>query len=172
MKTLIIGSGANVAKELRKVKRRSFDVTIGVNQAARDHRCDWQSTLHPLHYLPPSAPMVSYVALKEVAVVMPWQWVGGKNSGSSGLYAVKFALEYLKADHVTLAGIGMNVEPHYYGGGDWQAALRFRETWELVAPQLRGRVESLGGWTAELLRRDAAQMGETPEGAANAETQS
>lgn len=156
MKVLIIGSGARVHQELAMVDRASFDLVIGVNQAAIDFDTDVLVTLHPKEYANKAdKPVVSYVPLDGVTKVMPFQWegmnrTGGSASGSSGLYAVKYALS-IGAKEVVLAGVGMDILPHYYGGGEWTECLRFRGAWEAVASQLRGRVTSLGGWTRELL---------------------
>jgi hypothetical protein len=67
------------------------------------------------------------------------------------LFAVKYALEKLKADEIVLAGVGMDAGPHYYNPSAWHDAQKFQRTWEQVADKLRGKVTSLGGWTAELL---------------------
>lgn len=75
-----------------------------------------------------------------------WVW------GSSGLYAVGVALHVFGADLVILAGCPMDATPNLYRDEvGWAQYQRFRIRWEKLAPYLRGRVYSMGGWTAELL---------------------
>lgn len=151
---LIIGSGPNVAAELSLVSGRKFDYRIGVNQAAHDYGpVDFHVTLHPrLYAKTKAAPLVAPIRQPGVDHVMDWKWVEKHNSGSSGLYAVRWALKVLQCDEIVLAGVGIDVTPHYYGGGEWTEAMRFRATWEAVLSQLRGKVVSLGGWTRDLLK--------------------
>ncbi len=149
---LIIGSGHNVERELATVDRSSFSAVIGVNRAAILYGpVDYHVTLHPEIYAKKKAAyMVAWKAGKGVDEVLPFRWPGCHHSGSSGLYAVKFALEVLVAENVTLAGIGMD-GPHVYNDRDWPQAQQFQKDWIKVLPTLKGRVTSLGGWTKELL---------------------
>lgn len=153
MRVLVIGSGANVAAELATVDRASFDKVIGVNRAAIHFGpVDIHCSLHPREYSPiKAAYLVSHEKQRGVDEVFPCLWWPGGNSGSSGLYAVKYALEKLGATAVVLAGVGMDEGPHFYNPSAWHQAKRFQRTWAAVAPLLRGKVTSLGGWTAELL---------------------
>lgn len=154
MRVLIIGSGPNVKAELATVDRADFDVVIGVNQAAIDFGpVDYHCSLHPHEYAPKRACqwLVSHRMVPGVKEVFTPAWRTGGSSGSSGLYAVKYALEKLCADEVVLAGIGIDEKPHYYSTIDWPQAGYFQRTWLEVQDQLKGKVRSLGGWTAELL---------------------
>lgn len=153
MRVLIIGSGAKVESELAQINRADFDAVIGVNRAARLYPpVDIHISLHPHTYAERKiAHFVAHMDLPGVDEVFDYQWPGCQTSGSSGLYAVKYALERLHADAVVLCGVGMEVEPHIYTSNDWQGANRYREAWEVVEPILRGRVTSMGGWTAQLL---------------------
>lgn len=152
----MIGSGANVERELVMVDRADFDVVLGVNRAAMLYGpVDYHVSLHPEQYAPVKvAPLVAHRKARHVDIVHDCLWRRGGNSGSSGLFAVKFALERLGASCVTLAGVGMDYAPHVYNALDWPQAEMFQRTWREVAPQLRGNVVSLGGWTAELLSED------------------
>lgn len=154
MRTLIIGSGSTLYADLIESERWHYDVRIGINRAAIDFGpVDWHVTMHPREYGPRKvAPMVSFHPFSGVDLAFPWRWSDNvTSSGSSGLYAVKFALQHLQADEVHLAGVPMDSGPHYDGGDPWPAGLRFRRTWEIVAPELRDRVYSFSGWTRELL---------------------
>lgn len=152
MKVLIIGSGHNVENELAMIDRADFDCVIGVNKGALLYGpVDFHVTLHPEIYgKKKAAYLVSWRRMQGVDEVVDFKWPGCQSSGSSGLYAVKFALEILGAEHVTLAGIGLD-GPHIYTRHDWAQAEHFRRTWRKVLPNIKGRVTSLGGWTKELL---------------------
>ncbi len=85
-----------------------------------------------------------------VALVFPERW-----GGSSGLYAVQFALERLGAARVVLAGVPVD-DQSYLHGAEPRFAVgakleRYRDAWRRRAPSLRGKVTSLGGWSRELL---------------------
>lgn len=154
MRCLIIGCGQPVESELARINRADFDVVIGVNKAAiRYGPVDYHVSLHPNMYLKhKQATFVSFTQIPGVDIVLDYLWPhAGGNSGSSGLFAVKFALERLHADQVVLAGVGMDTAPHVYNNQPWKQAERFRHTWETVASRLTGKVTSLGGWTAQLL---------------------
>lgn len=156
LKVLVIGSGANVKNELAIVDRASFDKIIGVNRAAIHFGpVDIHCTLHPKDYGPQKvAWMVSHQMRNGVDEVFECLWNMGGSSGSSGLYAVKYAIEKLESTDITLAGVGMDIGPHYYNPSNWEAAKRFQRTWIDVLPQIKGKVKSLGGWTARLLNED------------------
>lgn len=114
LNVLVIGSGANVEDELAQINRNDFDKIIGVNRAAILYGpVDYHCSLHPREYAPiKKARLISHKWCKGVDEVFPCEWRNGGNSGSSGLFAVKYALERLKADHITLVGVGMDAEPH------------------------------------------------------------
>lgn len=85
-----------------------------------------------------------------VALVFPERW-----GGSSGLYAVQFALERLGAARVVLAGVPVDGQPYLNGAEPGFAAgerlERYRDAWRRQVPALAGRVASLSGWSRELL---------------------
>lgn len=80
----------------------------------------------------------------------PYQWPGMNASGSSGLYAVKVALE-AGASRVVLAGIPMSAGAHFNREGPWNDLGSFTEAWKIALPRLRDAVRSMSGWTRELL---------------------
>lgn len=152
MRVLIIGSGHNVENELAMIDRADFDCVIGVNKGALLYRpVDFHVTLHPEIYgKKKAACLISWRKMQGVDEILDFKWPGCSSSGSSGLYAVKFALEVLGAQSITLAGIGMEGS-HVYNSHEWAQASQFRQTWMKVLPELKGRVTSLGGWTKEVL---------------------
>lgn len=152
MHILCIGSGPTTAADIASAAG-PFDRVIATNCAATRHRADIQISLHPHKFArEKSAPwFVSFHQIPGVDEVFPWTWHGLDRAGSSGLFAVGYALCRLNASHVTLAGIGLDVAPHEWGGPDWIAAMKFRQTWCAALPLLKGRVTSMSGWTRQLL---------------------
>lgn len=165
MRALIIGSGPDVYDDVDAAKQLgAYDVTLGVNDAAYDFQpVDWHVTLHPENFNKRRvAPLVGHVALAGVDRAFTSRPKGAHNSGSSGLFAVRFALEDLKATRIVLAGVPLDVSPHYFGGGDWANARNFRLAWNFMFT--RGElndVRSMSGWTAKLLGRPTPQWLQT-----------
>ena len=82
---------------------------------------------------------------------------GQLHIGSSGLFAVKFALIDLGFDRAVCCGMPMDEQAHFFGPIPWTGAKSHRRGWEEAFPAIRDRVRSLSGWTAELLGRPTAQ---------------
>jgi len=86
---------------------------------------------------------------------------GQTHSGSSGLFAVKVALEELGFGRVILCGVPMMPTPHFFkssqdhaldnGEYGWRDAESYRQGWLEALPAMKGRVFSMSGWTKELL---------------------
>jgi hypothetical protein len=71
-------------------------------------------------------------------------------AGSSGLFAVKIALEE-GFDGVVLAGVPMEAEfGHVRRHQTWGAAKTFRNGWLHRVDQLKPHVRSMSGWTREI----------------------
>lgn len=160
MRCLVIGGGPEVNEHLSRVNRADFDKVLSMNKTAILYQpVDYHVSLHPNKWA--KEKVAWFVAHQSchapdgtdlVDEVFPYQWPEyPSNSGSSGLYAVKYALERLNADEVVLAGVGIDKAPHVYNNEPWKQATNFQHTWVSVFPRLTGRVTSLGGWTAELL---------------------
>lgn len=77
---------------------------------------------------------------------------GQKDSGSSGLFGVKVALDELGFNKVVCCGIPMTSEArHFFNERPWGGAANHRRGWTQVLTCLQGRVKSMSGWTAEQL---------------------
>jgi hypothetical protein len=157
---LVIGTNARVFDEMDTINRSDFDCVIGVNMASLIfHPVDVLCTLHPeffQHYKMPGLRMVSQRDCGGVVdEIFSHKWAGyeHKTSGTSGLYAVKYALQRLNATKVVLAGIGMDDCGHIYNEVMSFTAdvIQYQKTWEIVLPELKDKVFSLGGWTKGLL---------------------
>jgi len=157
---LVIGTNSRVFKEMSEINRDDYSAIIGVNMASLlFHPVNYLCTLHPeffQHYKMPGLRMISQRHCNGfVDEVFDHVWDGykQKNSGTSGLYAVKYALQRLDADKVVLAGIGLDDCGHIYNEvtSFTSDVLTYQKTWEIVLPELKGKVFSLGGWTKGLL---------------------
>jgi hypothetical protein len=72
--------------------------------------------------------------------------------GSVGLFGVQIALECLAMERVMLAGVPMTtVGGHFIRQQRWVACDHFWPKWAQWEPQMRGKVRSFSGRTAELL---------------------
>lgn len=80
---------------------------------------------------------------------------GQERSGSSGLFALKVALVDLGFDKAVLCGVPMrNGASHITHPGEaWRGERSHRPGWIEALPQIKERVRSMSGWTAELLGR-------------------
>jgi hypothetical protein len=71
--------------------------------------------------------------------------------GSSGLFAVKVALE-LGYEDIILAGIPMQAEAgHFFNKAEWAECTRYRAAWIKRQKWLSQFVSSCSGWTRDLL---------------------
>lgn len=88
-----------------------------------------------------------------------------EGSGSSGLFAAKFALIDLQADDVVLCGVPMTIEPHFFkdrgGADDWKSAQGFRNQWLKLPEAYKSRMKSMSGWSREFLGAPVGQEKET-----------
>lgn len=79
-------------------------------------------------------------------------WPGQVDSGSSGLFAVKVAMDEYQADRIVLCGVPMTAEGrHYFNSRPWGGAANHRRGWNQTLPRLQGRVKSMSGWTQKML---------------------
>lgn len=83
--------------------------------------------------------------------VTDYLWPGMPASGSSGLFAVKVALEH-GYGRIVLCGVPMRAEErHFFDPEPWSDVGKFTEAWLAALHRIRGHVRSMSGWTRELL---------------------
>lgn len=76
--------------------------------------------------------------------------------GSSGLFAVKAALE-CGCDRIVLAGVPMSADgAHFFDASPWSEAKAYHKAWLNHQAEIALYVRSMSGWTAELLGRPDA----------------
>ena len=80
--------------------------------------------------------------------LVEFRFPGQSDSGSSGLFAAKAALNDLGADRAVLAGIPLSRTSHFFDAVQWEAAGGYRTVFEGLRPVDRARIRSMSGWTA------------------------
>lgn len=79
---------------------------------------------------------------------------GQSDTGSSGHFAMKAALDDLGFSKVILCGIPMDDRfAHFFDSSPWGGAAAHRRGWSQTLHLLQGRVRSMSGWTADQLGR-------------------
>lgn len=82
-----------------------------------------------------------------------YRWPGMSSSGSTGLFAVKIALDD-GCDRVVLAGVPMTDDKHFSRGKPWNNVGSFTNAWETALPYYKDKTRSVsGGYTERLLGR-------------------
>lgn len=90
---------------------------------------------------------------------MNFRWPEMTASGSSGLFAVRVAMEYGKYDGVVLAGVPMTAQGNHFlrPSEAWKHYDSFLPAWQNALPRIRDRVRSLSGWTRKVLGSPTAE---------------
>jgi hypothetical protein len=87
---------------------------------------------------------------------VPHRFPGQNSAGSSGLFALKVALD--RFERAVLCGIPLApAAAHYFDSRPWGAAEHYLDGWHEALPTIKGRARSMSGWTAELLGRPTAE---------------
>lgn len=155
----VLGSATNGLAELATLRSLArVDAVFAVNDAAADYAGELAAfvTLHPEH-LPrwlakrsaPTFEVVAHEIAPGVTRIADYRWPGMNASGSSGLFAVKIALE--RFDRVVLCGVPMEAaRAHYFDAAPWSEVELFWDAWRIALPYL-SNVRSMSGRTAQLL---------------------
>lgn len=175
MRAVVIGGAACVWQDLAAAEKLAdFDVVIAVNDAGAEFPgiVDYWITLHPEHFprwlerrrsagRPEPLETVAHEGNSGVgrrngfatSILWPYTW-----PGSSGLFAVEFALKRLRADRIVLCGVPMDTRGHFAGAlmhpdpnGPWIGAKGFWPAWEAAHEHIRDHVRSMSGRTRDLL---------------------
>lgn len=86
-------------------------------------------------------------------------------SGSSGLFATKVGMLEFECSHIILAGVPLVPKAsHFVRERPWGSASAFHGGWRRHEKELKPRVRSMSGWTADLLGRPTVEwLNQTPE---------
>lgn len=162
----VLGGAAGGFEELEYLRTLCrVEAVYAVNDAAADYPGDLAAfvTLHPeklphwlsirarVDNLHKTCEVVSHEAKPGVTRVVDYRWPGMQASGSSGLFAVKVALE--RFERVVCCGIPMDADRnHYFSAEPWYEVGSFWEAWcEQAYMHIKDRVRSMSGRTAQLL---------------------
>lgn len=80
-----------------------------------------------------------------------YRWPEMTSSGSTGLFAVKVALDTDGHHGIVLAGVPMTSTNHFLRGKPWPHRDSFIPAWEKAQARIKDRVRSVSGWTREML---------------------
>lgn len=156
---LVLGGSARVWEDVEAaLDLGEFDGAVGCNIVGIHYpgRLDAWCSLHgdklklwaarrALKGLPPHKALIGM----EDA---PHRFPGQTDPGSSGLFALKVALD--RFDKAVLCGIPMDpAAAHFNDPKAWRPALDYRASWTQALPHIAERARSMGGWTADLLGR-------------------
>lgn len=149
MIAVVLGGAACLWDDLRALGPFAGAV-VAVNQAGvyYPYRVDHWATLHPEnlpHWMRQRA-----IRGRSVDVEVWADPVPGWETGSSGLHAVKCALDRGYAP-VVLCGVPMDSGAHFHDASPWPVADEHWPTWLDRANEMRGRVFSMSGRTRDLL---------------------
>lgn len=181
MRVVIVGGAACVWQDLAAAEKLvDFDIVIAVNDAgaAFPGIVDYWVTLHPEHfpawlkaradrgYAPPLHTVAheghSGIGRRNgIATSMLWPYTW---PGSSGLFAVEFALKFLEARKIVLCGVPMDKRQHFPGAlmhpdpnRVWIGADGFWTAWQPAVEHMKDRVRSMSGRTRDLLGEPTRQ---------------
>lgn len=78
--------------------------------------------------------------------------VASRWNGSTSLYGAQIALKQMKATKVILCGAPLDADAgHIAVPGRWDYADRYRAGFTAALPDIKDKVRSMGGWSADLL---------------------
>lgn len=157
-KLIVLGGGHTLWMDLSQVPDLGERAVIAVNDAGAAYRghIDYWISLHPeklpgwmktrkgnQDYLTVSRAERKGARIDQVVREL-WR-------GSSGLYAVQYAVKNLHSDEVVLCGVPMTPTGHFFEQTPWGHCEKYRQGWQSALPDIKGRVTSLSGWTRDLL---------------------
>lgn len=101
---------------------------------------------------------VTLLETKLVTDYVPHMYPDQKDSGSSGLFGVKVAIDELGFDRVVCCGIPMTAEArHLNNERPWGGAANHRRGWLQAKGHISNQVRSVSGWTMELLGKPSVK---------------
>lgn len=171
---VILGGAISVWRDLDSlielVGADGWDSTFAINNAVADYdgRIDYAVSLHANKFdlwmgerekrelEPPHNFFGHSGKVKprnyDLTDVFDYKWPEQHGSGSSGLFAVRIALE-LGYNRIALCGVPMqSAEAHYWQKSRaWEIGERYQRDWEATKHRFENQVRSMSGWTRDLL---------------------
>jgi len=157
LKAVILGGGETLWQDLAQVDDVDERIVIAINDAGYCYKktIDYWVSLHPekLQRWMQKRPDTNYETVchkdrkgARVDHVVHELW-----RGSSGLFAVQFAVRDLQCTDVILCGVPMTPTGHFFDSDPWRHCEKYRKGWQEALPEIEGCVTSLSGWTRSLL---------------------
>ena len=172
---IILGGAACVWEDMEAALALGhYDATIAINDILEyyDGEIDYAVSLHPQKYagwmkerdrkdFPKPKCFVGFVGKKatdayQIDLIVDYLWPGMGKSGSSGLFAVKVAIDQ-GFDKIVLCGIPMDLRQHFFSAKEWTQADKFWDAWPKMANHFKNETRSMSGRTKELLREPTRQ---------------
>lgn len=168
MKTAVVLGGAECVwddYERALQKLGGFDVTLAVNDMIKDFQghLDYAVSLHPGNKLEgwlaereakglnrPTHIIAHNKSSPSATRVVDYRFGGMSISGSSGLYAVKVALDD-GAKKIVLCGVPMDASKYYYGRPSWANSDQYFPAWKTHYEIYGAYTRSYSGRTRKLL---------------------
>lgn len=168
---LILGGSTRVWDDYYGAKifcNQQYDCLLGINNVIGDipEKLDIAVTLHPEKiqlwlakrkansFLGPDKVVGHRLYYDYITHVVDYRWdttLKRHNSGSSGLFAIKVALDF-GFDKIILCGVGLDhTQGHYFNDKPWDWGNTFRESWITYQDKFKDNVRSMSGWTQEFL---------------------
>lgn len=163
---LILGGAASVWDDVAEaLNMMTPDGTIAVNDAIAHYagRLDIAATLHPEKMagwrserarrgFPAAREHVGHeLGQPGIDRATSYLWPEMNASGSSGLFAVKVAME-AGFDRIILAGVPMQAAgAHFFNSAPWGEVGAFTEAWKTALPRIAPHVRSMSGATKDWL---------------------
>lgn len=171
---LVLGGAATLWRDVAgALDLGRFDAVVACNDAAAiwPGRLDAIVTLHaeklaywlekreragldlPAHVIGHSDARHSVLRITDrVTDFVDYRFDGQRDSGSSGLFALKYALADLGHDRAVLCGVPMHeIGAHFFDLTPWSGAVAHRRGWKQAHPVIVDRARSMSGWTADML---------------------
>lgn len=170
---LIIGGAACVWSDLEKAQEFGpFDAVFAINDMLAHYPgpVDFAVSLHPENFaqwlgdraargFPAPQTVIAHKGNTQetrprrydVDELIDYRWPGMEISGSSGLFAVKIAIDK-GFDRIILAGVPMDpAQPHFFDAGNWTPADTFWPMWVSMLGRYGAQTRSMSGRTRALL---------------------
>lgn len=110
-----------------------------------------QAQRHVGHHEAVNGQLAAKGGLTDDLEVSHYSFPGQTRCGSSGMFALKYALVDLGADRAIMCGIPMTQTPHFFDPKNWTpgAVRGFRRVFKSIPEQYLPRIRSVSGWTRE-----------------------
>lgn len=170
---IVIGGGNTVWDDIAEARKLgTYQAVIAVNDVGAEYpgHVDIWATLHPENLpkwtakrhangFPPAGMYAAHNGNTNIGrlgrfqpdYMTDYRWPEMSASGSSGLFAVKVAIEQ-GYDRIVLCGVPMQAQAaHFFEAREWAEVKAFTDAWTVARRHYANKTRSLSGWTAKIL---------------------